>query len=816
MNCSSLALPRPLTGPRHWLHALLAFAIAVVLSACGGSADLPAPTTPPAPSIVQQPVDQSVTSGGNASFSIGVANAPAATFQWQVLNGTTWTNISGATSAVYSLTSVQLSQSGTQYRCVVTVGSTTLVSTTVSLTVTPAAVAPSITVPPADQTVTEPAAATFSVTATGTAPLTYQWQRNVSGTWTNITGANAASYTTPATVQASDNGAQFRVRVDNAVGNATSSVATLTVNPAPVSPSFTTQPADAAVTEPATATFTVVATGTPAPTLQWQVSTDGGTTWTNVTTGSGATSASYTTAATTLGMNGWRYRAVATNGAGTAASNAARLTVNAAASAPTITQQPAAATVPSQTSATFTVVATGTPTPTYQWQRQAPGGGGFLNITGATAASYTTPPVVFLDDGDFSDNGAQYRVIVTNPQGTTTSDAATLTVTPVTLSGFAQVSAGFRHVLALRSDGTVWAWGDNGYGQVGRNCAPCSPRPVDGLSGTFTQVLARGDTSFALRADGTVWAWGFNGSGQLGRNLASTNSALPAPVVQQSNGQPLTGIVGLTMTNLGASGGGDASVLAWTGTGVAWKWGQASIEPNLGGYLNTNHLAAVPHVYFDGSTPARSLRRAAAGAGGAVAYIDGAGTAGFWRCTAGCGSGTTPATPFSTLGFDGTVIDLAVEGGERVLLVRSDNTLWGNAYRDNGAAIVWDDLRFPLVQLSVPEGVTRVAVGRSGSVTYAVGLSGALYAAGDDANGQLGDGSAGGRRTAFAPVLGVNDATLPAVALESGHVLRGGGAIWAWGTNVNRANGTTDSANRPVGSPGWLQTEATPFATRGR
>ena len=84
---------------------------------------------------------------------------------------------------------------------------------------------PTITTQPASQTVTAGQAATFSVTASGTAPLGYQWQKNGAP----ISGATGASYTTPATTSA-DNGAQFRVVVSNSVSSATSSAATLTVN----------------------------------------------------------------------------------------------------------------------------------------------------------------------------------------------------------------------------------------------------------------------------------------------------------------------------------------------------------------------------------------------------------------------------------------------------------------------------------------------------------------------------------------------------------------------------------------------------------
>ena len=87
-------------------------------------------------------------------------------------------------------------------------------------------IAPSITTQPANQSVTIGQTAMFTVAASGTAPLTYQWQKNN----TNISGATSSTYTTPATTQ-SDNTATFRVIVSNSAGNATSNNATLTVNP---------------------------------------------------------------------------------------------------------------------------------------------------------------------------------------------------------------------------------------------------------------------------------------------------------------------------------------------------------------------------------------------------------------------------------------------------------------------------------------------------------------------------------------------------------------------------------------------------------
>jgi len=137
--------------------------------------------------------------------------------------------------------------------------------TGLNFTASAAPVAPSITTQPASQTVTAGQTGSFSVAATGTAPFTYQWQKN----GVAISGATSSSYTTPATTT-SDNGAQFAVVVSNTAGSVTSSAAILTVNAAPVAPSITAQPASQAVTAGQTASFSVAATGTAPLTYQWQ------------------------------------------------------------------------------------------------------------------------------------------------------------------------------------------------------------------------------------------------------------------------------------------------------------------------------------------------------------------------------------------------------------------------------------------------------------------------------------------------------------------------------------------------------------------
>src|SRR5882672_8743979 len=203
--------------------------------------------------------------------------------------------------------------------------------TGINFTANAVPVAPTITTQPANQTVTAGQTASFTVVAGGTAPLSYQWQKNGA----NLAGATAASYTAAAATT-SDSGSTFAVVVTNTAGTVTSAAATLTVNAAAVAPTITTAPANQTVTAGQTASFTVVAGGTAPLSYQWQK---------NGANIAGATSASYTTAVTTTSDSGSTFAVVVTNTAGTVTSAAATLTVNAAAVAPTITTAPANQTV---------------------------------------------------------------------------------------------------------------------------------------------------------------------------------------------------------------------------------------------------------------------------------------------------------------------------------------------------------------------------------------------------------------------------------------------------------------------------------------
>jgi hypothetical protein len=107
------------------------------------------------------------------------------------------------------------------------------------------------------------------------------------------------------------------------------------------------------------------------------------------------------------------------------------------------------------------------------------------------------------------------------------------------LSGIILVAAGASHSLALKSNGTVWAWGENDHGQLGNSTFQPVSTPVE-VSDLLSVIgLAAGaNHSLALRNDGTVWAWGDNGSGQLGDGTFGSQNA-PVQTIGSSEDEPL-------------------------------------------------------------------------------------------------------------------------------------------------------------------------------------------------------------------------------------------------------------------------------------
>lgn len=296
-------------GGRHgtWL-AVLAMAAVLLLSGCSGMVSSANSTGNPTSFSIAGTI--SPLAGGSGA-TLTLSGAASATATADSAGNYTFTGLANGT---YTIVPSHAGFTFTPSSQSMTVNGANVAG--MNFTANGATVAPTITTPPANQTVAAGQTATFTVVAGGTAPLSYQWQKNGA----NITGATSASYTTPITTTA-DSGSAFAVVVTNTAGTVTSAAATLTVTAAAVAPTITTPPANQTVTAGQTATFTVVAGGTAPLSYQWQKS------GVNI---AGATSASYTTQVTTTTDSGSTFDVVVTNTAGTVTSAAATLTVNAA------------------------------------------------------------------------------------------------------------------------------------------------------------------------------------------------------------------------------------------------------------------------------------------------------------------------------------------------------------------------------------------------------------------------------------------------------------------------------------------------------
>lgn len=189
------------------------------------------------------------------------------------------------------------------------------------------AAAPVVTTHPTSTTVASGTSVSFTADASGSP--TVQWQSKAEGasSYSDISGATSATYSTTAT--GSLNGTQFRAVFTNADGTTTSNAATLTVTTGtPAAPAVQTNPSALTRVAGDTAAFVAAASGNPTPTVQWQISTNNGSTWTNITdsrfTGATSNTLQFTSA---LSDNGSLFRAVYTNSLGTKETSSAKLTV---------------------------------------------------------------------------------------------------------------------------------------------------------------------------------------------------------------------------------------------------------------------------------------------------------------------------------------------------------------------------------------------------------------------------------------------------------------------------------------------------------
>jgi len=258
--------------------------------------------------------------------------------------------------------------------------------------------APTIISNPSAQSVVQGSKVIFSVTATGSATLSYQWYKNNLA----ISGATLSSYSINSTSQ-SDAG-NYSVMVSNYAGSVNSSIATLTVSNPVVAPAIINQPASQSVNTGNTASFSVSASGTSPLAYQW---------YKNGISISGATNTTYTIAAAASADSG-NYTVTISNSVGSITSNTAILSVNQVVVSPVITTQPVSQSVITGSAVLLSVGTTGS-SMSYQWYNNG------VAISGATASTYIISSVQISNAGN-------YTVKVSNTSGSIYSNTVALNV----------------------------------------------------------------------------------------------------------------------------------------------------------------------------------------------------------------------------------------------------------------------------------------------------------------------------------------------------------------------------------------------------
>ncbi|MCF8257717.1 MAG: T9SS type A sorting domain-containing protein [Flavobacteriales bacterium] len=324
---------------------------------------------------------------------------------------------------------------------------------------------------------------------------------------------------------------------------------------------------------------------------------------------------------------------------------------------------------------------------------------------------------------------------------------------PLVVSGIDKVvavSVGYNHSLALRDDGTVWAWGDNYGGCAGRPYPTydkvCSPYPVD-LPGCAVAISAGSFFSLALLADSTVWAWGFDNVGQLGNGGSDSTSHIPKKVAG--------------ITNAVAISAGSEHALALLADSTVRSWGKGW-DGRLGNGSSSDQFAPV-QVLTAAATPITDVIQIEAGNTHSVVLRDN-NTVYTWggNFSGQLGLGNYANKSYATYSSglsNGTVIDIAA-GDHVTMTLRDNDSTWvaGSNYLRALGLSSPSSAPWPSTPIAGPaiSGAIDIVFPPMGMHGWAFTSSGDLYAWGDNGAGAVGVGSTA---SSIAPPEHVNHST---------------------------------------------------------
>jgi alpha-tubulin suppressor-like RCC1 family protein len=374
-----------------------------------------------------------------------------------------------------------------------------------------------------------------------------------------------------------------------------------------------------------------------------------------------------------------------------------------------------------------------------------------------------------------------------NSYGQLGNNSATNISSPIqvgALSLWSQISSGYYSTLAIQSNGTLWAWGSNAQGQLGLNTSTYYSSPVQvGALSNWATVLISSFSGLSIVSNGSLYAWGTNGFGQLGQNN-TTNYSSPVQVVAAN----------LVYTQIGV---GLGTGYAIRDNGTLWAIGRGAF-----GNLGTGSTADVSSLVQVGSS---SLWTSISGTRLGVLAIQTPGTLWAWgNDTSGAlGLNTTVGTSYSTPIQVGALnVWTQVSGGSDYgLALRNNGTLWAWGSNGNGQL----GLNTLTTPFSSPSQVgalttwTRISAGHQHSGF--IQSNGTLWMCGYNLAGQLGVNNSTARIYSPAQVGALTVWTRVSCGGPQGNngftmAIQSNGTLWSWGGNGFGQLGLNDTANR--------------------
>lgn len=367
----------------------------------------------------------------------------------------------------------------------------------------------------------------------------------------------------------------------------------------------------------------------------------------------------------------------------------------------------------------------------------------------------------------------------------------------VNISQVKAIACGDEYMMAIRADGTLWAWGYNGQGNLGNNSTTHRFSPIqvglsNGTSTNWVSVSAGGAHSAGVRSGGRSYTWGYNANGQLGDNSTTRQLAPKQLTLPQSNH-----IVDIAV--------GGSHTLAVTVSGELWAWG-ANSSGQVGDNSTTQRLT--PQSL---TTDRHKWLAVKAGDNHSLAMrVDG--TLMSWGSNSngqlGRATNVTPNTrPGAVIGSM-RLGNIAAISASQSFMIRSDGTLWTSGKREAalGKQGSFDNTVHTQINSTSPASSTvndwvKLAHLTGGGPTFAIRAGGSLWAWGSESRGELGNG--GGATDVFnipTRIGAASDTLWMDVSCGGGHclALKSNGTLWSWGTTYHGNQSTRTLAVSPI------------------